>query len=357
MIHLDDIRKKVISSGRYRSEYRASCDNCGVDRGYLTKQNAIKSPNCRKCSHKNISEETINKMSAASKGRVPWNKGLSGVSEETSFKMSIKKLGRSPVNKGQTCSLEQRVKLSCLSRGISVDDFDDFTTEESRRERNRFTDMGLHVACFAAYNYQCDRCSIGGVVLHAHHLMSWKHFPDLRFELTNLVTLCATCHKKFHTIYGNGKTESNTEKQYREYRSSYLMPQGRRSVALVVGVAGAGKSWVCNQLKHLAYYHEHDKNPRSEVRSAIWNAPLGMIIYDPFSHVSTFIKRNSDIFDIKIYVIDETVDVVKYRLASRGGRFTQSVEKRMKRMKNLAKQAYFTGTADEVLIKLLTDLS
>ena len=39
--------------------------------------------------------------------------------------------------------------------------------------------------------------------LHAHHIKSWKDFPDLRFELHNGVTLCVFCHSKKHPYLAN----------------------------------------------------------------------------------------------------------------------------------------------------------
>jgi len=32
--------------------------------------------------------------------------------------------------------------------------------------------------------------------LQAHHIKRWVDFPELRFQLTNGVTLCKLCHKK-----------------------------------------------------------------------------------------------------------------------------------------------------------------
>ena len=39
--------------------------------------------------------------------------------------------------------------------------------------------------------------------LHAHHIKRWKDYPELRYDLSNGVALCRTCHEKAH---GNGFT-------------------------------------------------------------------------------------------------------------------------------------------------------
>lgn len=350
MLHLDNTIKVMIDEVRYRTRYLATCDTCGKNRGYLTKCNAQNNPNCPQCAHKNVSEETKQKMSASRSKMVPWNKGKIGVSDETRIKMSQKKLNKSPPNKNKTQSLDTRIKLSCINRSISVDEFDDFTTEESRRERNRFTDLELHLKCFEAYDYRCDVCTLYKMQLNAHHKNSWKHYPDQRFILDNLVSLCVYCHRKFHSVYGNGKTSVNTEGQYLEFKEKYsLEGRNRKKIILVAGVSGAGKSWICNQLKDIFLYHEHDKNRGTDIRSTFWNYSQDKILYDPFSHVSTFISKNSDIFDIDLYVIIETQEIIERRLLERGGNITASVKRRIARMKHLAERARFSGTSSEVL--------
>ena len=52
--------------------------------------------------------------------------------------------------------------------------------------------------------YICQKCkSIDN--LFAHHILSWKDYPDLRFKLSNGITLCGVCHKKLH----KNKTRNN----------------------------------------------------------------------------------------------------------------------------------------------------
>lgn len=57
--------------------------------------------------------------------------------------------------------------------------------------------------------FRCDICNISGVALESHHLNSYYHYPDQRYNIDNGVCLCAGsekfpgCHKKFHNIYGS----------------------------------------------------------------------------------------------------------------------------------------------------------
>lgn len=38
--------------------------------------------------------------------------------------------------------------------------------------------------------------------LHAHHIKSYKEFPELRYDVNNGMTLCGICHREHHKLYG-----------------------------------------------------------------------------------------------------------------------------------------------------------
>jgi 5-methylcytosine-specific restriction endonuclease McrA len=65
-------------------------------------------------------------------------------------------------------------------------------------------------------NHTCQVCGNRGT--HAHHLDSFREHPESRTDPCNGVTLCADCHKRFHTIYGRSKT---TRVQFDEFRKAY----------------------------------------------------------------------------------------------------------------------------------------
>ena len=46
----------------------------------------------------------------------------------------------------------------------------------------------------------CQKCGAKEVELHAHHLKSYRDFPDLRFDVANGVTLCYRCHWAEHQL-------------------------------------------------------------------------------------------------------------------------------------------------------------
>lgn len=70
-------------------------------------------------------------------------------------------------------------------------------------------------------NYTCQCCGYDkGGTLVAHHLNSWHWDKDNRFNIENGVTLCESCHHRFHKEYGY---KDNTKEQFLEYLNKALV--------------------------------------------------------------------------------------------------------------------------------------
>ena len=59
--------------------------------------------------------------------------------------------------------------------------------------------------------YVCQLC-FSSEALHAHHVLSWKDYPKLRFDVNNGVTLCEGCHIDWHKKEIIGRPLFNKEK-------------------------------------------------------------------------------------------------------------------------------------------------
>lgn len=72
---------------------------------------------------------------------------------------------------------------------------------------------------------RCMKCGATDVEVQAHHIKSWNLFPELRYDVSNGVTVCAPCHWRIHATAENenlvnsvdpltGGAEGNTEPSF-----------------------------------------------------------------------------------------------------------------------------------------------
>lgn len=79
-----------------------------------------------------------------------------------------------------------------------------------RRERN--TEMGRYAykqwrtEVFHRDGYTCQKCYTKGRRLNAHHIKPWAEYPDLRYDISNGITLCEHCHDLEHGKVRKPKT-------------------------------------------------------------------------------------------------------------------------------------------------------
>lgn len=74
------------------------------------------------------------------------------------------------------------------------------------RERARLSPQlkQWRIAVYTRDAHTCQNCGEGGRYINAHHIKPWADYPDLRFDVSNGITLCEDCHGKVH-----GKDFSN----------------------------------------------------------------------------------------------------------------------------------------------------
>lgn len=70
------------------------------------------------------------------------------------------------------------------------------------RERTSLLMKLAREACFRRDGYQCRVCGSLGGTLNAHHVWPFHRFPELKYDVRNLMTLCKQCHDQFHKAAG-----------------------------------------------------------------------------------------------------------------------------------------------------------
>jgi len=86
------------------------------------------------------------------------------------------------------------------------------TDEDRIIERNLAENVEWIKKVLKRDNYKCQCCgnkTSGN--LNVHHLEGYHWCKELRFEVSNGVTLCKDCHKEFHRLFG---TKWNTSEQF-----------------------------------------------------------------------------------------------------------------------------------------------
>lgn len=359
MINKNDFILKENKHGEKRYFYRATCNDCGADRGY--KRNSVLNANalCRSCSQKgvndienypnvNFDDFIINTKSKSYKTTcIECFKDKGYIRKKDALKPCLSCAAK--IRHNMMCPLirdKAKVKISCTQRNIEVKDFKDFTTPENEKERNKFKSSTARDTCFQNADYTCDLFGIKGRELNAHHLESWDKNEEGRFELDNLVCLSEPAHKAFHKVYGKG---NNTKDQYEEFKKEVEVYKAtKQDLLLVAGCPASGKSWVCNQLKDKFNYVSYDEVNRNLHVYELLKNNSKQLLFDPTIKISTFTKDIGHLFNIRLIVIKEDESIINNRMISRGGEVTETIKKRIKRMNDLSKKCEFSGTSLEV---------
>jgi 5-methylcytosine-specific restriction endonuclease McrA len=92
-------------------------------------------------------------------------------------------------------SIETRRKLSESHKGEKSYLWQGGKTKKNLAIRKSFEYKIWRVSVFERDEYTCQVCMEVGGKLHAHHIKSFAHYPELRFDINNGITLCVDCHK------------------------------------------------------------------------------------------------------------------------------------------------------------------
>lgn len=94
----------------------------------------------------------------------------------------------------------------------------DLTKED--REENKYRNLSgkvkiWRIKIYERDNYTCQCCGDDkSGKLEAHHIYSWHSHRKLRHVISNGITLCVVCHKKFHKQFSQ---KNNTRKQLNKF--------------------------------------------------------------------------------------------------------------------------------------------
>ena len=152
-------------------------------------------------------EETKQKMREAWKERkktfVPYFKGKK-MSKESRQKMSEAAKRRGSNRTGIKHTEETKRKISKITRERTPRGKAHYAYKHGQRQRNlddrrRPEYLEWRSAVFARDEYTCQKCrDSNGGNLRAHHIKPFSQFRELRFNVSNGITLCHICHEFEH---------------------------------------------------------------------------------------------------------------------------------------------------------------
>lgn len=156
------------------------------------------------------------------KHRKVWNKGKeTGIIPKTAFKK-----GMVPWNKGLSAENDERVRRFVEAGHNANKNKHPWNYNNDSDKSNNIIRYSSEMRrwkrlCLIRDNFSCQICGQSGGSLNIHHINNFADFPELRLEISNGITLCESCHKEFHKIYGK---KNNTKEQLEEHKI-YFMEQ------------------------------------------------------------------------------------------------------------------------------------
>ena len=76
-------------------------------------------------------------------------------------------------------------------------------TDEERKQNRAYPEYTQwRNDVYTRDKHTCIKCDTKGGNLNAHHIASYRAYPELRIDTDNGVTLCEDCHSVFHGEYG-----------------------------------------------------------------------------------------------------------------------------------------------------------
>ena len=114
---------------------------------------------------------------------------------------------------------EKNCRLCHQPRGENHYNWKGGVSNENDRDNDSYEYNRWRKSVFLRDNYTCQCCERSGCKLNAHHIKNYSSHKDIRYDVSNGITLCEECHlnsynNSFHKIYGNC---NNDEIQLQEY--------------------------------------------------------------------------------------------------------------------------------------------
>lgn len=153
------------------------------------------------------------------KGYISWNKGMKGLTNAGSFKKGIKKHPKAGMKKGfkkGSMPDEWKTKISLGRKGKDISSqgqikrakaiprkekhwkwIEDRSLLSKKQERGDYAYAEWRRNVWLRDNFKCKIANNDCVGrIEAHHILSWRDYPELRYQVNNGITLCHAHHPR-----------------------------------------------------------------------------------------------------------------------------------------------------------------
>lgn len=181
-----------------KSDWTCVCDSCQQERfiSYSQAFNILKGKTrrqCVGCSDKN--GEMNRNLSGLKLGHVA-SQGIKRKSNKSAKLTKALNLRNVLNNPSKTDEVKVKMRIAKLGKtGELASRWEGGKTEERRLLTSRDEYKILRKSVLIRDDFTCQMCQTRGGKLEVDHLKEWCNYPSLRFEPTNLRTLCEACHK------------------------------------------------------------------------------------------------------------------------------------------------------------------
>ncbi len=118
--------------------------------------------------------------------------------------------------KGHRCMICSHERITKKISGVNSLWYNPNLSDEDRIDRRLIPGYNKWVRNVYKRDYWTCQCckKKKGVEINAHHKEGYAENKNLRIAVSNGITLCDTCHRNFHSIYGK---KNNTSSQLEEF--------------------------------------------------------------------------------------------------------------------------------------------
>lgn len=121
---------------------------------------------------------------------------------------------------GYIKAFEKGVRCGCnVPKGKDHRLYNPNLTDEERHNKRKEPEVNeWRLEVFKRDTFTCQKCFVKGIKLEAHHIENWSSNKELRYDISNGITLCKDCHRigpdSFHKKYG---VKNNSREQLNEF--------------------------------------------------------------------------------------------------------------------------------------------